>query len=576
MSNQQSSLLVGRMPWHDVHVSLYGPAALDLAHLFIERWNFIKDLKYSGDKQYALLAFPHGAPSLDQVPPEHDAVARHPYTERFHAAGQIFRHPWHTTHRVMSQPEGVERSTGNMDVQVIRSCGDWSNGTLTETSIQNAYIEMIREANHCIYIENQFFITATQPGTPVVNMIGAALVERILSAARDKRRFKIVVVIPTIPCFAGELDEAAGIRCIMAWQYKSISRGGKSIMEQCAEAGVDASEYISFYNLRGVDRIQSARVYEMEKASGVTFHEAQVAAARVFLGKEGYVAKRSKVSIRVADDPRQANANAKDKDGKTKPQVIQEVVLPQTVEEAMEILRKFEAATPKEEIGVKDSIASNLLHDQPSIKDEPWPTQDEAQEKEAYVTEETYVHSKLMIIDDRKVLIGSANLNDRSQKGNGDSETAVVIDDLDLFESRMNGEKYMASRFAAGFRRHLWRQHLGLVEPQECTPETAKTYPTPAMRPAPYGNPNPAREMSGKEGKWEKMVEDPLDEDLERMWKAQAQRNTDIADEIFQVVPSDKVRNWKQYQEFFVARGSRTGHVASMWRSMEPSFAARS
>ncbi|KAH0437464.1 hypothetical protein IEQ34_026228 [Dendrobium chrysotoxum] len=282
-----------------------------------------------------------------------------------------------------------------MDVQVVRSCADWSNGTLTETSIQNAYIEMIREAIIA-------FISKINSSSPQHSLAHPSLViERILSAARDKRKFKIVVIIPTIPCFAGELDEAAGIRCIMAWQYKTISRGGKSIMEQCEQAGVDASEYISFYNLRGIDRIQSAHVREMERKSGVTFHEAQVAAARIFLGKEGYVSKKATVSIRIADD-----SNRKD-------------------------------------------------------------SEKEERQGDSYVTEETYVHSKLIIVDDRKVLIGSANLNDRSQKGYGDSETAVwMIDDKDMFESRMNGEKYIASRFAASFRRHLWRQHLGLIEPQ--------------------------------------------------------------------------------------------------------------
>lgn len=36
-------------------------------------------------------------------------------------------------------------------------------------------------------------------------------------------------------------------------------------------------------------------------------------------------------------------------------------------------------------------------------------------------TEMIYVHSKLMIVDDEKVLIGSANINDRSLLGNRDS-----------------------------------------------------------------------------------------------------------------------------------------------------------
>lgn len=42
-----------------------------------------------------------------------------------------------------------------MDVQVLRSSADWSHGILNEPSIQNAYIQLIREASHYIYIENQ-------------------------------------------------------------------------------------------------------------------------------------------------------------------------------------------------------------------------------------------------------------------------------------------------------------------------------------------------------------------------------------------------------------------------------------
>lgn len=32
----------------------------------------------------------------------------------------------------------------------------------------------------------------------------------------------------------------------------------------------------------------------------------------------------------------------------------------------------------------------------------------------------------------------------------------------------MNGQKYMAARFAATFRRQLFKQHLGLIPPQDC------------------------------------------------------------------------------------------------------------
>lgn len=47
------------------------------------------------------------------------------------------------------------------------------------------------------------------------------------------------------------------------------------------------------------------------------------------------------------------------------------------------------------------------------------------------VTEQIYVHSKLTIVDDLYVLVGSANINDRSLLGDRDSELAALIVDND-------------------------------------------------------------------------------------------------------------------------------------------------
>lgn len=54
---------------------------------------------------------------------------------------------------------------GTVNAQIVRSSDDWSSGILTEHSIQNAYCELIRSAEHYVYIENQFFIvSATDRG----------------------------------------------------------------------------------------------------------------------------------------------------------------------------------------------------------------------------------------------------------------------------------------------------------------------------------------------------------------------------------------------------------------------------
>ena len=66
-------------------------------------------------------------------------------------------------------------------------------------------------------------------------------------------------------------------------------------------------------------------------------------------------------------------------------------------------------------------------------------------------TEIIYVHSKLMIVDDIKTIIGSANLNDRSQKGTGDSEVCCLFTDY-------------SKEFGQSLRVRLWSTYLGRCE----------------------------------------------------------------------------------------------------------------
>lgn len=73
------------------------------------------------------------------------------------------------------------------------------------------------------------------------NQIGAAIVERILRAAQNKESFHMIVAIPALPGFAGDIqsDEALGTRAIMQFQYNAINRSKHSIMGKIAEAGVN-------------------------------------------------------------------------------------------------------------------------------------------------------------------------------------------------------------------------------------------------------------------------------------------------------------------------------------------------
>ncbi|KAH9496560.1 Phospholipase D, partial [Bulinus truncatus] len=73
------------------------------------------------------------------------------------------------------------------------------------------------------------------------------------------------------------------------------------------------------------------------------------------------------------------------------------------------------------------------------------------------VTELVYVHSKLMIVDDDTVIIGSANINDRSLLGDRDSEIAVIFEDVHKVDVMVNGKQYKAGKFASSLRWTIFR-----------------------------------------------------------------------------------------------------------------------
>jgi phospholipase D1/2 len=81
------------------------------------------------------------------------------------------------------------------------------------------------------------------------------------------------------------------------------------------------------------------------------------------------------------------------------------------------------------------------------------------------VTEQCYVHSKLLIADDRVAVLGSANINDRSLLGGRDSELAVVVnDDAKAAEALDGAHAVPVGQAVRDLRRRLWKKHFGLAD----------------------------------------------------------------------------------------------------------------
>ena len=272
-----------------------------------------------------------------------------------------------------SQIHGHSQERG-ISCQIVRSCTKWSHGIPTEHSIANAYISVIQNSQHFVYIENQFFITATSDAQrPIKNKIGAALVERILRAARAGQRYKVIVLMPAIPAFAGDLKEESslGTRAIMEFQYNSINRGGYSIMEMIANQGFDPMEYIRFYNLRNYDRINaSASMREAEQRSGVDYEDAR-------REHDDSVDPMGIRSSGGAVDPRESSSGANY----------------QRYQQAAEQISTRQGLGS----GRWDSVSECYMLGGTDIRDVPWENGD-LSEIEAFVSEELYIHSKVCIL----------------------------------------------------------------------------------------------------------------------------------------------------------------------------------
>ncbi|KAH3999226.1 phospholipase [Parastagonospora nodorum] len=545
-----------RMGWSDVALSLAGPVVQDLRTHFSQRWNFIYDAKYSKKAtRYARLpdtssgAQEASGPSQQRefegegdrgFGGEGESGERGLFGRSGGLRQKLFERANQEYHEHVGHGQGGDyqqhaehaAQRGGVDCQITRSSAKWSHNINTEHSIQNAYCEIIKNSQHFIYIENQFFITATgDQQKPIRNQIGAAMVERIVRAARNGEKYKMIIMIPSVPAFAGDLksDDALGTRAIMEFQYDSINRGGHSIYEEIARAGVNPMDYIRFYNLRSYDRINSSNVMrQAEQASGVSYNKASEGFDATHDASRDYQAYRP---------PPTAEYGVYEMDGSTPASRPQE----QGKQEDYQRYQQEAAKIGSHQglgSGRWDSVSECYMLNGEDIRNVPWEGGN-VSEMDAFVSEELYIHSKLLIADDQIVICGSANLNDRSQLGDHDSEIAIIIQDPEPIESTMDGRPFRASKFATSLRREIFRKHLGLLKPQDME------RPDPNYEPV--GIPNIYDWGSNED----RQVADPLSDDFLNLWNWRARTNTEAFAKVFHPVPDDRVKNWKEYDEYY-------------------------
>ena len=128
-------------------------------------------------------------------------------------------------------------------------------------------------------------------------------------------------------------------------------------------------------------------------------------------------------------------------------------------------------------------------------------------------TELIYINSQLMIVDDVTVILGSANINDRSMLGARDSEYDVIIKEEPELKTTMNGKVYAAANFAYTLRVNLFAEHLG-VDPKN------------------------------------KILEDPLSDEFLQLVQNTAHNNTLIYRKLWGCYPDDQYLTFKDLKDY--------------------------
>ncbi|RUS17342.1 hypothetical protein BC937DRAFT_90093 [Endogone sp. FLAS-F59071] len=565
-----------RIPWHDVAIGMVGTPARDIARHFVQRWNFIK-----ATKGMHRVIVPFLTPKGEFVATRDDSKFK-----------------------------------GTCRVQVIRSSAEWSSGVDREHSIYNAYVECILNALHFIYIENQFFVTSQNDERNVIkNKIGQAIVERIKRAHKEGRKFRVIVVMPLAPGFEGDFasSDSGTMRMVMHWQYVSISRGGHSVVEKLRAEGINSDDYISFFSLRSHDKFdgpvsEQSPTKESELPSTKESEQSLTNASEQSPTKEPeqspikvsssmhnrFLERENLDPLSPVDTFVGSPSKAVPTEDRVRGEDIVTSPLAQTVTEKASHSSLESKPKNQSQTSVPDTIETTTSADGESTivrkrgahkAKESATTVAPTDGRELYVTEELYIHSKLLIVDDRIVICGSANLNDRSQLGNRDSEIAMIIEDEDTIRTRMNGKPYLAARFAHTLRCQLFKEHLGLLNEEEEEPlatngeqvVTAEQLDSLSNRAkgrnisvtAVLSNRTPTpttfdRSPEDPLSPEDRIVRDPLSDDFyKNTWLQTAQVNTQVFRDVFRCVPDDTVTTFDEYRSFVPDPKIPIGHVAN-------------
>lgn len=445
-----------RMPWHDVHSSITGPAVSDLSKNFVRRWNSIA---HRYEKSHGRVV---GSPEINAV---FGALGLPPVSRL-----QIPRLPRPPLPKDMAK-------TGSSWVQVLRStpltmlrdedaaAGSGEKET-SATGVQNDCLKAMLTAIHgsqkFIYIEGQFFQSAFgEDLSPPMNLSSpmAALLNIQASPSYEKhaRRLGIFGVPPDKILSSIRWSQVDDVRRDVTGRGAEFLNDLNVVLKN--QASVQASLKMG-ESQDGIDNpIGKAIALRIQRAilDRVPFHVYMVLPAH----PEGTLN-----TINIMTQLHLTMQSLVFGSESLINQIRRTLLAAQFM--ADKKIKYPEAEKAAKEYGLDKMIAK--------IGDD-WKTYLTLLNLRSWellqnrpTTEQVYVHSKLMIADDRIAVLGSANINDRSLLGGRDSELALVIRDDQKLNVQLDGiHAEDVSQNVHNLRKRLWAKLFGLESTMPAT-----------------------------------------------------------------------------------------------------------
>ncbi|RZC12826.1 Phospholipase D delta isoform C [Glycine soja] len=435
-----------RQPWHDLHCKIEGPAAYDILTNFEQRWRKAKKWrdfrlkKVTNWHDDALLRLDRISWIVKPSPSSNGDKSVHVTDENDPESWnvQIFRSI--DSGSVKGFPKDVDKAKAQN-----LFCG---KNLKVDQSIHTAYVRAIRSAEHFVYIENQYFLGSSYHWPSYKNNAGAnhlvpmELALKIAGKIGANERFCVYIVIPMWP---EGVPTSAAVQEILFWQGQTMSMMYKIVADALEKAGLSyqyhPQDYLNFYCL-GKREPQSTNISPTPNPSE----------------------NRALIWEKECSDLNKKNLD---------PVRLVALLLHPAAEDVLQLFtvalvvgdeQAAENGSNDGTIVVEHGFASGLgilVGDEGEVVVAGAGGRRRCVSVKKFRRFMIYVHAKGMVVDDEYVIIGSANINQRSLDGSRDTEIAMGAYQPKYTWTEKNahprGQVY-------GYRMSLWAEHLGSLD----------------------------------------------------------------------------------------------------------------